>query len=223
MDRQRTYAAFCSGSVRSHRADPLYLLLSAEATERYRFAFNDISRRDLHRETVLRIAKHHCYTAEEGTQCQSQADSGHHARAGVSRAATRTQHFQKSPSASQVPLSVERCCDLQTDASVELRHYVHSAAGGVCVSHSSDRLVQPIRPFSQAVKQLGGCVLYRSFRGSGRALREPRDIQHRSRGPVLFGRFCQCDTEQGDTIQHGRKRQSPGQYFRGALMEIGEV
>lgn len=223
MDRRQIHAALCCSSMCPHRADPFHLLLSAKASEQHRSASNDASRRDLHREAVLRVAKHRCGITEEGVQRQSQTDSGDHARAGVSWAAARTSHVQKSPGASQVPLLIEGCCDLQTDASMELRHHVHSSAGGLCVSHGSDRLVQSICRFSQAVEQPGGCLLYRGFRGSGRALRETRDIQHRSRGPVLLDRICQCGTEQGDTIQHGRERKSPRQCFRGALVEISKV
>ena len=223
MDRPRTCAAFSCSSMCSCRAASGYLLLRAKASERHGFTFHEVSRRDLHRETVLWIEKHHCDIAEKGTQCQSQADSGDHERSRVSWATTGASDFQKSSGASQIPLPIEGYSDLQTDASMELRHHIHSTAGGVCVSYGSDGLAQSVRPFSQAVEQSGGDLLYRGFRGSHRALWEARNIQYGPRSPVLLDRICQCSIEQGDPIQHGWKRKGPRQYFRGAIVEVGEV
>ena len=223
MDRTGTCAALSCSSMCSRRTASRYLLLRAKASERHRSTFHEVSRRDLYRETILWIAKHHCDIAEKRSQCQSQADSGDHERSGVSWTTTRTADFQKSSGASQVSLPIERNNNLQTDASMEFRHHVHSPAGGVCVSYGNNGLLQSVCPFSQTLEQLGGHLLYRGFRGSGRALREAGDIQYGSRSPVLLDRICQCSLKKRDPIQHGWERKSSRQYFRRAFVEVGEV
>ena len=111
----------------------------------------------------------------------------------------------------------------QSPASVEFIRHIYPTEKRLCLSRRCNGLVQSTSSFASTLEQSGHSFLSRSVRGGHCHLRPAEYFQHRPRSTVHLTRVCECGTQQGHPIQHGRERESPRQYFCRTFVAIGKI
>lgn len=223
MHRRQLQQSFNYSAMRVDRARTLKLLLRRENTSKLRPFSDETCRRGLHGMALLWFSQNYAGAEKGRAYSQPEAYPEKHAISWIGRSTARPKYLENPPAAQNISLSSERGKCFQTLASLEHRHHLYSFAGRLCISRCSDGLVQSICTFSSSFEQPRNKFLFGSSRrGSGRIWLSG-NFQHRPRSTVHITRVCQCDTEEWNSLQHGRQRKSVRQYFCGAPLEIGEV
>lgn len=223
MDRRGSQQSIDRNPVPTHRVASIELLLRTVITECLRPDAHEAGRRDLHRKTLLWFSKDHAQVTTRGTQHQPEKNPRSYAEVGPGGESTRPQYLEEPPGASQIPISPTRSQDQLPPTGVEHRYYVHSIAGRVCISCSSDRLVQSACIVIPAFEQLRYPLLPGGIRRSDQCLWPTRDLQHRPRSAVYLTGICECSGWKRNSLQYGWSRASPRQHFCRTSMEIREI
>lgn len=223
MDRNRSQRAVYWRTMPTYWPLSLELLLYSSAAESIRPTADETGRRDLYRASLLWFSTYSERTLEGGASDQSEAGPGDYAEIGASWHFARPPHIEKSPGAPQISLPIAGALDCQANAGMELRYHLYSITRGVCVPHCRNRLVQPLRCFSPALKQPGEHLLHRGRRRGHRTLWAARDLQHRSRGAIFCRRICAGYSGQRDSAKYGRPGKSSRQYIRREALEVSEI
>ena len=223
MDRKRSPRSFDQRAVLSDRIVQGYPLLSSISSRCFEFGAYEASRRNLHGKTLSWVQVNNSNLEKRRLFSQSEANPGDYASARNRRNSTWPQHFKESSGTRQIPLFVARSAHHATRIRMEHGHYVYSLARRVCVSCSSDRLVQSSSSCVSLVQQSRRGILFGGLRRSGRMLREASNFQYGSRSAVFFASVRQCNTKQRDPFQYGWSRASSRQYFCRTSMEVSEI
>ena len=223
MDRYRTQRSLACGSMQTHGTPALESLLRAGGAERLRPRTHGAGRRDLHGMAFLRFPANSAGTTEGREPNQSQMSAGDYAGTRTRWESTRPQYLKGSSRPSQVSVSPPRSRDPKSPASVEFRHHIYPTEKQLCLSRRCNGLVQSTSSFASTLEQSGHSFLSRSVRGGHCHLRPAEYFQHRPRSTVHLTRVCECGTQQGHPIQHGRERESPRQYFCRTFVAIGKI
>ena len=207
MDRTRSSSTEYCSPVPPGGLVSLDLLPRTHLRERAKSAIAAALGRTLHRISVLRqpadaggLAAGLCLS----DQPQAHPPTDERARAGSDLSQAEVEPTGPRPSG--LSLSTSRCANRARQSGLEQRYYLYPHAGGLRVSGSGDRLVQPV------CTQLGDIEHRRRLaqsRGSGRRLirsSKTRDLQHRSRIAIYQSTVSGATDRSPDRHQHGWPR-----------------
>lgn len=223
MDKYHSQRSLACSSMQTPWAPSFELLLRAGGAECLRSCPHESSRRDLHRVAFLRFPKDYAGVAKRRTPNQSQTDTGDYAEPWTGWESTGSQHLKGPSRPSQVSISSTRSRDLSSPASMELGHHVYPIEKRLCLPRCRNRLVQSTGTLPSSLEQSGDSFLSGGIRGGHSHLWTAGYFQYRPRSAVHLSRVCECGSQQGHPVQHGRTRKSPRQYFRRASMEVGKI
>jgi hypothetical protein len=223
MGRERSSRTLDRRAMHASRHTQVELLLPTGSGRCIQSHADEEDRRDLHSTSILWISQYDCGIEERRSRNQSETHSKPNANNGTGRATAWTVYLKAASTAPEIPLFIKRFTDFETPPSMEYRHYVHSVARGLCISHGCNRLVQQNGVIQSTIEQPGELFLHRSSGRGARAIWATGDFQYRSRSAIHQRRVHAGNPRARDSVQHGWKRPSSRQHFRRASMEICKV
>lgn len=223
MDSRLAKLTFDYGSVQTHGAVSIKLLLQAGATNRLRTVAHESDRRDLYGKALLWFSENYPDSSKGRTQRQSQTNSKDHARLGALWEQTRPQYLETPSTTCQISVSSPKLYNLRPITGLEHRYHVHPSTKWFCLPGCCNRLVQSAGALAPLIKQSRNSVLLGSLRRGDCQLWEARNLQHRSRGTVHIGRVRECSAWQKYSLQHGWQRKGSRQYFRRKTLEVCKI
>jgi hypothetical protein len=139
MDRRSSRSSLNRGSMCPRWIGTLQLLLRTNTSKCRRPDSDEAGRRDLHCQTLPRVAVYYRDIAKRGPQYQPEMHPGYHERVGFGRKSAGAQYVQKPPRTRKVPILAQRPAHHQAIARLEHGHHVHTPSRRLCVPRCSHK------------------------------------------------------------------------------------
>lgn len=181
-------------------------ILSFNFASRSRSETYEKDRRDQSSKTLLWLEENMDRAAQRRLHRQHQKSASADANDGNSSYLPETESFKKEYRASSISLFAKRQGNRVAFGGLECRYHVYTDECGFWLFGRNHGLVQPFDLSMETFQFTGQFFLFGGAR-RGFGMGNPSNFQYRPGSAIHKQSFCRCNPEQGDTIQHGWKRE----------------
>src|SRR6266542_1468830 len=222
MDRTKTSGLIGGAAVRAAGPGAVQLLLPAPTRVSGELEIHAPAGRRIHATSILRRAQNDRLAARARLCCGTQTSATIAANDGIDGDLCQAAFEPEWIGAPAISISVRGGENPAGQPGLERRHYLYSAARGLCIFGGGVGLVQPVCVGVGAVEQPGGKFLCGGL-GTGAGRRTARDIQHGPRCAVYQPAVPSALAQNPNPDQHGWTGSGVRQHLRGTVVAEREV